>query len=146
MKRVWNVRDLPCLKFPPRRQASYKVALEIAKQKICTIGKKRLWNAVCWKQWNNLEKVVRQTWDEYHFQRHCSEGHFRYAGRCERPGDKWNKSISNSNVFFTWMSQQMLLHVLSCLFSWDIFIQETLKRSSYFVRNGKLQQADVREK
>jgi len=41
------------------------------------------------------------------------------------------------------MSQQMLLHVLSCLFSWDIFVQETLNRSSYFVRNCKLQQVQI---
>jgi len=32
MKRVWNVRDLSFRKFPPRRQASYEVAFEIAKQ------------------------------------------------------------------------------------------------------------------
>jgi len=25
---------------------------------------------------------------------------FQNVGRCERPGDKWNKSISNSNAFF----------------------------------------------
>jgi len=38
-----------------------------------------------------------------------------------------NESISTSNVYFKWMCEQMLLHVLSCLFSWDIFFQVTLK-------------------
>jgi len=38
------------------------------------------------------------------------------------------------------MSQQMLRRVLSSLFSWDLFIQETFKKSYYFVRNSKLQQ------
>ena len=44
---------------------------------------------------------------------------------------------------FKWVSQQMLLNVLSCLFYWDIFIQVTLKRSSCFVRNCKLQQVPM---
>ena len=49
MKRVWNVR-LSCRKFPPTRQASNEVALEISKQKKThTIGK-NAWNPVCWKQ------------------------------------------------------------------------------------------------
>jgi len=33
MKQVWNVRDLSCRKFSARTQASYEVAVEIAKQK-----------------------------------------------------------------------------------------------------------------
>jgi len=46
---------------------------------------------------------------------------------------------------FLWMSQLMLLHVLSCLFSWLVIIRKTL--SSCFVRNCTLQQVqDVREK
>jgi len=32
MKRVGNISDVPCRKFSPRTQASYDVALEIAKQ------------------------------------------------------------------------------------------------------------------
>ena len=70
-------------------------------------------------------------------------GTFQNFGRCERPGDKWNKSISYWNAFFTWISQQILLHVLSCLFSWGIFIQETLKKSSCFVKNCELQQVQM---
>ena len=46
---------------------------------------------------------------------------------------------------FKWMSQQMLIHVLSCLFSWD-FIQETLKEEFLFCEELQTTaSADVRE-
>jgi len=45
------------------------------------------------------------------------------------------------------MSQQMLLHVLSCLFSRHIFIQETLKEEFLFCEELQTAtSADVREK
>jgi len=43
------------------------------------------------------------------------------------------------------MSQEMLLHMLSCLFSWDMFIQETLKEELLFFTGLQTTSADVRE-
>ena len=76
------------------------MALEITKQKTHTIGKTLV--KPC------LLKTVKQCFGE------ASKGHikrislpailfrgaFQNIGRCERPGDKWNESISNSNAFF----------------------------------------------
>jgi len=143
MKRVWNISDLSCRKFSPRTQASYDVALEIAKQVQPKWLEKRLWNPVGWKQQNFfLEKLVRQKW----VRRISFSGDTiqrRISDMLEGVKDQMrNENISNI-FLFKWMSQQMLFHVLSCLFSWDLFIQETLKRSSCFVRNCKLQQGQM---
>ena len=56
------------------------------------------------------------------------------------------KASPTPMLFFKWMSQQMLIRVLSCLFSWDIFIQETLKEEFLFCEELQTTtNADVRE-
>jgi len=55
------------------------------------------------------------------------------------------KHLQLQCFLFQWMSQQMLLHVLSCLFSWDIFIQETLKEEFLLCDELKTTSADVLE-
>ena len=51
-------------------------------------------NTFWWSWWCKNETNFSVQW-------YYSEANLRYAGRWERPGDKWNESISNSNVFFS---------------------------------------------
>jgi len=68
----------------------------------------------------------------------------RISDMWEDVKDQVINEVKTSPVFFfKWMLQQMLLPTLNCLFALDIFILETLKRSSCFVRNCKLQQVQI---
>ena len=105
-------------------------------------------NPVCWKEYNYfLKKVVRQTWDKYLFPAVLFRGAFQIC-RKDVKDQVINemKASPTPMLFFKWMSQQMLIRVLSCLFSWDIFIQETLKEEFLFCEELQTTtNADVRE-
>jgi len=73
------------------------------------------------------------------FHLYYSQAHFRYVGRCERPGDNWNESVSN--IFFTsgCVNRCYFMCSVACFREIYLFIQQTFKKSSCFVRNCKLQ-------
>ena len=100
MKQVWNVKDLSCRKFPQEDRHHIKSHLKLPSKKTHTIGKTIVKPCLLKTAKQRLGELSEANIKRISFPAILFRSTFQNVGRCERPGDKWNDRISNSNAFF----------------------------------------------